>query len=88
MNIGFAVFVFVLVISMFLSSTIKLAREEHRIVIFRLGRFYTVSGPGVVFVIPLIDRGIKIDLNELPYNWENLSKEKLEEQIKKNLNLV
>lgn len=45
-----------------ISSAIKIVREYERVVIFRLGRLLGVKGPGVFFVIPIIDRLIKVDL--------------------------
>jgi len=44
------------------SSAIKIAREYERGVVFRLGRLLAVKGPGVIFLIPIVDRMIKIDL--------------------------
>lgn len=57
-------FVVVFVI-MFLVSAIKIAQEYERVVIFRLGRvLHRAKGPGLVLVIPLIDRPVKVDLRE------------------------
>ena len=53
------VIMFVLVL---LSSSIKIMAEYQRIVIFRLGRLQGIKGPGLVFVIPIIDSIIKMDL--------------------------
>jgi len=47
---------------MLLSSSIKIMAEYQRIVIFRLGRLLGIKGPGLVFVVPIIDRVIKLDL--------------------------
>ncbi len=47
---------------MLLSSSIKIMAEYQRIVIFRLGRLLGIKGPGLVFVVPVIDRVIKLDL--------------------------
>jgi len=44
------------------SSTVKIAREYERGVIFRLGRLIGARGPGVIVLIPIVDRMIKIDL--------------------------
>ncbi len=54
------VVVFVLVI--FLASSIKIVQEYERGVIFRLGRCVGAKGPGVFFVIPVIDKIVKINL--------------------------
>ena len=45
-----------------LSQAIKIVREYERVVIFRLGRFSGVKGPGIFFIIPIIDRVILLDL--------------------------
>ena len=36
--------------------------EYQRIVIFRLGRLLGMKGPGLVFIIPIIDKPIRMDL--------------------------
>jgi len=47
-----------------ISSAIKIVPEYQRLVIFRLGRAIAVKGPGIVFLIPIIDRGVVVDLRE------------------------
>jgi len=47
---------------MILASAIKIMAEYQRIVIFRLGRLLGIKGPGLVFIIPIIDSIIKLDL--------------------------
>ena len=41
-----------------------------------------VAGPGLVILVPLIDRGIKVNLNEEIPGWQGLSKTELVERIK------
>ncbi len=45
-----------------LASAIKIVQEYERGVIFRLGRLQGAKGPGLFFIIPLIDRMVKVDL--------------------------
>ena len=45
-----------------LSSIVKIAREYERGVVFRLGRLLQAKGPGVILLIPMVDRMMKIDL--------------------------
>ncbi|MHB8730484.1 MAG: slipin family protein [bacterium] len=45
-----------------LGSVVKIAREYERGVVFRLGRLLGARGPGVIILIPIVDRMIKIDL--------------------------
>ncbi|MEA2069804.1 MAG: SPFH domain-containing protein [Asgard group archaeon] len=49
-------------IGIWLLSGIKIALEYERLVVFRLGRFKRVIGPGIVFVIPLLETASKVDL--------------------------
>ena len=54
-------FVVTLVV-VFVVSAIKILREYERGVIFTLGRFTSVKGPGLIIVIPLIQQMVKVDL--------------------------
>lgn len=44
-----------------LLSSIRIAREYERGVIFRLGRLIALKGPGLFFLIPFVDRMVKVD---------------------------
>ncbi len=52
----------IVVVLLFLLSAIKVVREYERIVVFRLGRLIGEKGPGLILVIPLIDRTIKVSM--------------------------
>jgi regulator of protease activity HflC (stomatin/prohibitin superfamily) len=45
-----------------LSNAIRVLREYERGVIFRLGRLIEVKGPGLIFLVPMIDRMVKVSL--------------------------
>jgi regulator of protease activity HflC (stomatin/prohibitin superfamily) len=47
-----------------LASAIRIVQEYERLVVFRLGRCVGERGPGLVLLIPFIDRGVKVDLRE------------------------
>jgi regulator of protease activity HflC (stomatin/prohibitin superfamily) len=47
-----------------LASAIRIVQEYERLVVFRLGRCVGVRGPGLVILIPFIERGVKVDLRE------------------------
>ncbi|MDI9394625.1 MAG: slipin family protein [Euryarchaeota archaeon] len=51
-----------IVVILIISQSIKMVNEYERVVIFRLGRLSGVKGPGIFFIIPIIDKAIKIDL--------------------------
>ncbi len=58
----YIILVVVIFLILLLSSAIKIMAEYQRIVIFRLGRLQGIKGPGLVFIIPIIDSIIKLDL--------------------------
>src|SRR6516225_7705969 len=54
--------VVVIVAAMFIITGLKVLREYERAVVFRLGRLTPYRGPGVVFVVPLLERSVRVDL--------------------------
>jgi regulator of protease activity HflC (stomatin/prohibitin superfamily) len=56
------ILIIIIFLLILLSSSIKIMAEYQRIVIFRLGRLAGIKGPGLVFIIPIIDKIIKLDL--------------------------
>jgi regulator of protease activity HflC (stomatin/prohibitin superfamily) len=47
-----------------LATALRVVQEYERMVVFRLGRCIGERGPGLVLLIPVIDRGMKVDLRE------------------------
>ena len=47
-----------------IASAIRVVPEYQRLVVFRLGRCIGSRGPGIVFLIPIVDRAVKVDLRE------------------------
>ncbi len=54
--------VIILALLVLASSAIKVVQEYERGVIFRLGRLVGAKGPGLFFIIPIVDRMVKVDL--------------------------
>lgn len=52
----------VIVVIFFLTSALKVVREYDRGVIFRLGRLVGAKGPGLIILIPIIDKMVKVSL--------------------------
>src|SRR5690554_4312126 len=59
-NIGLSIVVLVLLFVVV--NAIKVLREYQRGVIFTLGRYTSVKGPGLIFVIPVIQQMVRVDL--------------------------
>ena len=55
----------VIVIAFFLFSAIRILREYQRGVVFMLGRFWKVKGPGLIIIIPVIQQMVKVDLRTI-----------------------
>jgi len=60
--IGAAVGIVLLLVVAFLS--VRIVREYQRNVVFRFGRCIGTKGPGIIFLIPIIDRPVLVDLRE------------------------
>ncbi len=59
--LGTIAFAIILAIALFISSGIKIAAQWEKAVVFRLGRYSSIKGPGMFFIIPLIDETRLID---------------------------
>ncbi len=56
--------IIIVALAIFLFSAIKIVPEYQRVVVFRLGRCIGNRGPGLVLLIPFIDRAVRVDLRE------------------------
>ena len=54
--------------AIFVGASVRVLREYERGVIFRLGRLIAQKGPGLILLIPLIDRIVKVDLRTVTLN--------------------
>jgi regulator of protease activity HflC (stomatin/prohibitin superfamily) len=55
-------FLFILIVGGFLALSIRILNEYERGVIFRLGRVQGAKGPGLIILIPVIDKMMRVDL--------------------------
>lgn len=61
-SIGIAV---VVLVFLFLVNAIKVVREYERGVVFRLGRLVAAKGPGLIIIIPIIDKMVRVTLRTI-----------------------
>jgi regulator of protease activity HflC (stomatin/prohibitin superfamily) len=61
-GLGPWVIVLIVLASIVLPQSIRILREYERGVIFRLGKLLGAKGPGLIFLIPVVDRMVKMDL--------------------------
>ncbi len=65
-----------------LLSSVRVVEESQRMVVFRRGRFLSIAEPGLVLLVPIFDKGLKVDLAEEVPGWQDLSQEQLEKEIR------
>ncbi|MEM1917031.1 MAG: SPFH domain-containing protein, partial [Ignisphaera sp.] len=58
----FIIFLIIVIMTLIMSRYIRIVKEWERFIVLRLGRYQGVKGPGLVFLVPFIDRGIIVDL--------------------------
>jgi regulator of protease activity HflC (stomatin/prohibitin superfamily) len=63
-----AIIVVILFVIIILSSAIRVLREYERGVVFRLGRLTGVRGPGLIVLIPIIDKLVKVSLRTVVFD--------------------
>ena len=62
---AYSLYTLVLIIVMLFASAIRILREYERGVIFMLGRFWKVKGPGFIIVVPFIQQMVRVDLRTI-----------------------
>ena len=56
---------FLILLLFVLANSLRVLREYERAVVFRLGRFVGARGPGLIILIPFIERMVKVSLRTL-----------------------
>ena len=64
---GFGTILFLIVIIV-IASSIRIFREYERGVVFLLGRFWKVKGPGLVLILPIVQQAVRIDLRTIVFD--------------------
>jgi regulator of protease activity HflC (stomatin/prohibitin superfamily) len=57
--------VLLILMAVFIPASVRIVRDYQRLVVFRLGKSIGTKGPGLIILIPLIDRATPVDLREL-----------------------
>jgi regulator of protease activity HflC (stomatin/prohibitin superfamily) len=65
-----------------LANSVMIVREDERLVVLRLGRLLRVAGPGLVLLLPSIDRGIRVSLTRKVPGWQGMTPEQIEARVK------
>ena len=64
-EIGFGAGLLVLVLATLFGMSVRILREYERGVVFQLGRFWRVKGPGLILLIPVVQQMVRVDLRTI-----------------------
>ena len=78
MSLELAVFVLCVAIG---CMGLRIIEEPERLVVFRLGRPSTVLHPGLRWVVPFVDKAIRVNLGRALPAWETLADSEVDEQL-------
>ncbi len=59
--------------------------EQATLAVLRLGRFIGTRGPGIVVILPFVEKAIRINLDRDVPNWRSLSTEQLAHEIERHV---
>ena len=62
---AYGLYIVVTLVILFFASAIRILREYERGVVFTLGRFWKVKGPGFIIIIPVIQQMVRVDLRTI-----------------------
>lgn len=62
---AYSLYIVIAIIVMFFASAIRILREYERGVVFLLGRFWKVKGPGFIIIVPVIQQMVRVDLRTI-----------------------
>ena len=63
-----AVVIVLAVVAVILGASVRILREYERAVVFRLGRLLGQKGPGIVLLVPIVDRMVRVDLRTVTFD--------------------
>ena len=58
----------VIVVVLLLATSLRILREYERGVVFQLGRFWAVKGPGLILLIPVVQQMVRVDLRTVVFD--------------------
>jgi len=67
MLLNFGLGAIILVVAL-LAASLRILREYDRGVVFQLGRFWSVKGPGLIFLIPVVQQMVRVDLRTVVFD--------------------
>ena len=76
------VLLILLVLIVVIPRGVVLVKESQRLVVYRHGKFNTVLGPGIVIVIPVVDKPILVNMSKHVPDWQSMNEHDICERLK------
>jgi regulator of protease activity HflC (stomatin/prohibitin superfamily) len=73
--------VFLAALLLFTATSIRIVRQDQRLVVFRMGRLHSIVGPGIRWIIPLVDRALRVRLDQAVPGWRGQSEDQLRSKL-------
>jgi regulator of protease activity HflC (stomatin/prohibitin superfamily) len=70
-----------LVVLVLVGMGVRVVPEHERLAMLRLGRFVGIRGPGLVWILPLVDKAVRVNLEREVAGWRSLSPDQLAQEI-------
>jgi len=86
MNISIDVLLMLMILLVTMIIAVKaivLVPENARLAVIRMGRLHSVSGPGLTILVPFVDLGITVSLNDHVPDWQSISEQELLAKVEK-----
>ena len=71
--------------TVFLASGLRVVNENERVAIIRLGRYFGIQGPGLIFTLPFVDRAIRVRMDSEVPGWRSMPAERLNEMVRQRI---
>jgi regulator of protease activity HflC (stomatin/prohibitin superfamily) len=78
--VSISLVVLLIVLMILTVSSIRIVKDYQRTAVFRPGRFFGVRGPGLICIVPMVDKVEIIDLNRWVPEWQRMPKEEIDEE--------
>ncbi len=65
-----------------LASSVRVLPETERLAVVRAGQVVGLKGPGIVTLVPMVERGVRVVLDRDVPEWRSLSRERLLERVR------
>jgi regulator of protease activity HflC (stomatin/prohibitin superfamily) len=66
---------------------VRVVPDQEKLAVLRLGRFIGTRGPGVVWILPFVDKAIRMNLDRDVPEWRSLSTEQLTSEIERRVSM-